>query len=703
MTDMRALLRFPGERRLAVADCPVPALLPGTILVRTEISVISNGTERQQASETKASLIRKAWQRPDLVALTIEKFRRDGAQATLNAVKGRLGRPMATGYANCGTVEAMASDVTDFDIGQRVACAGMEHANHAEYNIVPRNLACPVPNTVSDEMAAFATLYAIGVHAAHQGELEIGQKVAVIGCGLIGQIVTQITIAAGAIVTVIEPFSERRKKAEESGVKYAYADISIAPVDQFDAVLVCSNNNKAARTVIESAAKLCRDRGIIVCVGDVAVNAPRNILYRKEITIRQVRSYGPGRYDANYEQLGQDYPIGHARWTVKRNMAAALSLMESGKLDPASLISHRINLHEASDFLSGGDDPTIMATVIKYHRTDSKPQPPAPVKKISKPNVMPVRIGLIGAGNYMNSVLLPRLKLRKKVALNAVVSGKGLSALAICRHMPDITTASDPDEILSNHDINTVFIATRHDSHADLASKALGAGKHVWLEKPLCIHPKQIGALQQAAGLSQTQVFMVGHNRRFAQMTARLKQHLVKGKKQFRYQVRPNPLPSNHWLYRPDQGGRTIGEISHFIDLIGYLTGAEMISLSCDWIDRKAGDSVWYMHFADGSRGEVSYMHAARRNMPKETLEVLAPGFSATIQDWRKLVINGNTVMRKGIFKSPDKGHDNAIDCFIDAVSSGIHDHRMQGIAAEISLMDQILSAAEGSRHDAPA
>ena len=695
MTDMRALLRFPGERRIAVADCPVPALLPGTIMVRTEISVISTGTERQQANETGASLIRKAWQRPDLVALTIEKFRRDGARATINAVKGRLGKPLATGYASCGIVVAMAQDVTEFDIGQRVACAGLGHANHAEYNIVPRNLSCPVPNAVTSEKAAFATLYAIALHTVRQGELVIGHRVAVVGCGLIGQLVTQTALAAGAIVTVIEPIPESREMATASGARNSYAEIRNAPEDQFDAVLICTSGNETG-TIIEASARLCRDRGIIVCVGDIAPKAARNVLYRKEITIRQVRSYGPGRYDPNYEQLGQDYPIGHVRWTVKRNMQAALALLESGKLNPIPLVSQQIDLEDAADFLGS---PSMMATVIRYQNVDNRPKAYKPVAQINTASNSTIGIGLIGVGNYMVSTLLPRLRRLKGVTIKAVVSQSGLSALAIRRQLPDTIALSVADDILANPDINTVLIATRHDSHAELACKALNAGKHVWLEKPLCVSREQLESFRQVAKQNSPQVFMIGHNRRFAPMTAMLKKHLPKGKMQFRYQVRPPSVPTDHWLNRQGQGGRTIGEISHFIDLLSALAETEMLRLQCDWIDREAGDSIWHLTFADGSRGEVSYLRAARRNTSKEVLEVSAPGFAAIINDWRKLVINGKTILRKPLLASPDKGHNDAIAVFLDTIMTGIHNPCILGIDAEIHLMDQILAAASDDQY----
>ncbi len=699
MTDMRALLRFPGERRIAVTDCPIPALSPGTIMVRTEISVISTGTERQQADETKASLIRKAWQRPDLVALTIEKFRRDGALATVNAVKGRLGRPMATGYASCGIVVAIAKGVTEFDIGQRVACAGLGHANHAEYNIVPRNLACSVPDAVTSEKAAFATLYAIALHAVRQGELVIGHRVAVIGCGLIGQLVTQTAIAAGANVTAIEPAPERRDMAMASGASNSYAEIRNAPADQFDAVLICTSGNETG-TIIEAAARLCRDRGIIVCVGDITPKASRNILYRKEITIRQVRSYGPGRYDPNYEQLGQDYPIGHARWTVKRNMQAALALLKSGKLDPTPLVSQQIDLEDAADFLGS---PSMMATVIRYQNVDNRPKAYKPAVQINTASDSTIRIGLIGAGNYMVSTLLPRLRRQEDTIIKAVVSQSGLSALAIRRQFPDATAFAAAEDILASPDIDTVFIATRHDSHADLACKALNAGKHVWLEKPLCVSREQLEALGKVAKQNSPQIFMVGHNRRFTPMAAMLKKHLPKGKIQFRYQVRPAPIPTDHWLNRQGQGGRTIGEISHFIDLISALAETELLRLQCDWIEREAGDSIWHLTFADGSRGEVSYLRPARKNTPKEVLEVSAPGFAAVMNDWRKLVINGTTILRKPLLTSPDKGHDDAIAAFLDTIKTGIHDPRIPGIASEIHLMDQILGAASVDNQYGPA
>lgn len=694
MTDMKALLRFPGERRIAIADCPIPTLFPGTVLVRTEISVISNGTERRQTRQTQSSLLQKAWQRPDLVALTINKLRRDGLSATVNAVNNRLNTPMPTGYANCGIIEAIAPDVTDLKVGQLVACAGLGYANHAQYNIVPLNLVCAVPETVTAQNAAFTTLYAIALHAIRQAEVSIGHQVAVVGCGIIGQLVTQTAMTAGVMVTTIDPSMARRTLSKTVGAIETFSEINLIAPDKFDAVFLCTDDN-GTKKLIEAATRLCRDRGIIVCVGDVAANAARETLYRKELTIRQVRSYGPGRYDPNYEELGHDYPIGHVRWTINRNMQAALALMACGKLDPAPLITHEIELEDAADFLSKPSSPDNVATLIRYRQSSPTQEPVRHTHQTIAPTSGTIRIGLIGAGHYLGGTLLPRLRHHQGVTIRMVTSQRGLSALAITRKISGATAVSNADDIFADDTINTVIIATHHDSHTDIAAKALKAGKHVWLEKPLCVNHKQINTLKEVAAQNGPQVFMVGHNRRYAPMATILKAHLPSSPVQYRYQVRTSDLPKDHWLHQPSQGGRTIGEISHFIDLICFLEGTTPIELRCEWIDRKVGHSIWHFVFADGSHGEVSYLQKAGKHTPKEVLEISAPGFDAKLTDWRKLDIHGKSPLHKRNWLGPNKGQSDAITCFIRAIRDGAHDTRMPGLHAEISLMDMILTAAE--------
>lgn len=699
MTEMKALLRFPGERKLALADCPIPAPGKNAVLVKTACSVISPGTEFTQANQTRVSLLQKAWQRPDLVALTVKHLKSEGFGKTRARVENRLGRPMPMGYCAVGRIEVAGENVTDLKAGQRVAIAGMGQANHAEWNQVSVNLACPVPDAVSDRKAVFATLYALALHALRQGETSIGDQVAVIGAGLIGQLVAETARAAGALVTVIEPDLARLKIATRENRADGFAKASDAPRSRFDSVFICAQG-KGNHRLIDAAARLCRDRGTIICVGDVKPNGQRKALYEKEITIRQVRSYGPGRYDPNYEERGEDYPLGHVRWTIKRYMQAALDLMADGRLDPTPLITSEIDFADIADHFAKGPDPAQLATLVRYRNAENAPvEPPAPSVQRSVPARDHVRVGLIGAGNYLGGSLLPLLQKHPQIEITACCSQSGLATVALSKKIAGLRMYGGANELLEDQSVNSVIITTRHDSHAELAAASILAGKNVWLEKPIAIDRTGLDLLHKASSTAQHRIFMVGHNRRYAPMAAKLREALPTGVKQFHYRVRIMPLPVNHWLHHPDQGGRTIGEISHFIDLIVSLVDSELVELNCYWIDRKAGDSIWQLRFADGSIGEVSYLRG-NRGEPKEVLEVTAPNFSASLFEWKMLRINRRIVTRNWFWQ--DKGQAAAIEAFASAVLSGERPALMPSIEDEIDLMTRILTAANTTTAQTP-
>jgi predicted dehydrogenase/threonine dehydrogenase-like Zn-dependent dehydrogenase len=698
MTEMKALLRFPGERKLALTDCPVPQPGKNAVLVKTAYSVISPGTEFTQAEQTRASLLQKAWQRPDLVALTVKHLKSEGFGRTRARVNNRLRRPMPMGYCTVGRIAVTGENVTDLKAGQRVAIAGMGHANHAEWNQVSVTLACPVPDTVSDRQAAFATLYALALHALRQGETSIGDQVVVIGVGLIGQLVVETARAAGAFVTVIEPDLMRRDLATREDRASGFECAGDAPQSKFDSVYICAPG-KGNHHLIDDAARLCRDRGTIICVGDVKPNGTRKALYEKEITLRQVRSYGPGRYDPNYEERGEDYPIGHVRWTIKRNMQAALELIADGRLDPTPLITSVIDFDDIADHLAKGPRSSQLATLVRYRQgKNTLPKAPAPSARIATQSNDKVRVGLIGAGNYLGGSLLPLLQKHPKVEITACCSQSGLSAVALSKKIDGLRMFGEADALLADPGVNSVIIATRHDSHAELATKAMMAEKHVWLEKPIAIDHAGLDILRKAVSTTQ-RIFMVGHNRRYAPMAVKLRAALPKGAKQFRYQIRINPLAADHWLRHTDQGGRTIGEMSHFIDLIISLTDSKLIEFGCQWLDRKNGDSIWQLHFADGSVGEVSYLHGNRHDS-KEVLKISAPNFAASLIDWKKLRINGRTVMHNWF--NQDKGQAAAIETFATAITSGKRPALMPSIEGEIELMARILSAANTTTNQMP-
>lgn len=689
MTEMKALLRFPGDRKIALADCPIPAPDRHAILVRTRYSLISPGTEFAQAKQATASLLQKAWQRPDLVALTLKSLRSDGARVTSARVNNRLGQPLPMGYCAVGVVEATGEAAGDFVAGQRVAIAGMGQANHAEWNTVSRNLACPVPNDVTDRQAAFTTLYALALHALRQGGTAIGDQVAVVGAGLVGQLVAEVARVSGAMVTVVEPDTFRRKIAKNNGARDCFATTEEASANSFDAVYLCAAA-KGDHDLINDAVKLCRDRVTIVCVGDVAIRAERLALFEKELTLKQVRSYGPGRYDPNYEELGQDYPAGYVRWSIKRNMEAALALIADGRLDPRPLITSEIAFADIVDHFTKGPHPKDLATLVRFPTArDIGSEGPSKSEPMASGPEADVRIGLIGAGNYLGGSLLPILRKSSNSQIVACCSNDGISAMAVARKINGAKAVSAAQDIFDDNGINTVLITTRHNSHSDLAVSALEAGKHVWLEKPIAIDHAGLEQLRSCIG--GRSVLMIGHNRRYADMSDVLRTALPDGPKHFRYRVRFSVLPDKHWLNHSHQGGRAIGEVSHFVDLIQSLSGADLVELTCTWINRARGDSIWRMRFADGSVGEVSYQLTNRRE-PKEILEIDSPGFDAKLSDWRMLEINGKTAQR--LWFGQDKGQANALDAFFTSIRSGTRHPLTPSLAAEIDLMARILDAA---------
>lgn len=719
MDTRKALLRFPSKRDIAVSNCPLPDLTPGSVLVRTSFSVLSNGTEAQQDHQTRLSLISKAWQRPDLVALVIDKLRRDGLQATRNAVRNRLERPLAAGYASTGVVCAVGRNVNDIEPGMRVACAGIGFASHADYNVVPRNLLCPVPDTVTDEAAAFTTLCSIALHAIRQGEIAIGHTIAIIGCGLIGQLAIQCATAAGAKVIAIDPDGHRQTLAQNHGATETFAssaEISPKNLNRLtkglgcDAVLVCAPDPSGY--LISEAAKLCRDRGIIVCVGNVAIKALREPLYRKEITLRQVRSYGPGRYDPEYEIAGHDYPPGYVRWTLNRNMQAALDLMARQKIAPETLIEDRVPFEALpiGKTRSAGSITVPLATLVTYPSLSNEPfcagttLPGSQTTADKEPDtglaaISPITLGMIGAGNYAGSTLWPLLIKRSDVKVKAISSQSGLSALALANRTKDVI-ATETSHILDDRGIKAIIVTTRHDSHADLAIAALQAGKHVWVEKPLAVTLDQIEALDQTVRNlppDNPPLLMVGHNRRLAPMTHLVSKHLPEGPAHFSYHVHPAPLADDHWLRRSEQGGRALGEISHFIDLICHLSRSPLKDLSCHWIDRAAGDCVWRMTFENGSRGEIHYIEKTRKRQAKETLVITARATSIKMVDWRILDINTRSghLRRRNRFR-PNKGQEAALAYFLDHIQTASPDEIMQANRAEVSLWRKILGAAYG-------
>src|SRR5688500_11585860 len=580
---MTQLLQNIKNGKSSVEDVPIPPPREGQALVKTEASLVSAGTERMVVEFAEKSLFGKARSRPDLVRQVIDKARREGLVNTTQAAFNRLDQPMALGYSSAGTIIALGKKMEGFKVGQRVACSGGGYAVHAEYNVVPRNLLTHLPENIDFESAAFTTLGAIALHSFRSAAPQIGESVAVIGLGLLGLLTAQIATAAGCNVLGIEIDPERITLAsslELQAVRREDAiDSSIAfTVNRgFDVILICADT--LSNDPIELAGIIARDRARVVATGAVGLDIPRKVYYEKEISFINSRSYGPGRYDSSYEEQGNDYPLGYVRWTEGRNFEAVVDLISSGKLKVQPLITHRFPIGQATqayEVITSKKKENFLGVLLTYteSKTKEKRRINFPVSAIKSSSV--VKLGVLGAGNFANAVLLPSIKKAGNIELIGIASSGGLHAQHSSKKFGSNYATSNNDEIINDPDINTVAILTQHNSHAELVVKALKAGKHVFVEKPLAITAEQLTKIERQLQITNYGLLTVGFNRRFAPLAQQL-QSLVSNlqePKYVHYRVNAGYIPLNHWTHNPEiGGGRIIGETCHFVDFITFLVG----------------------------------------------------------------------------------------------------------------------------------
>jgi len=673
-------LRGGGTR---LVDVPTPATGRGQVLVRTAFSLLSSGTERMVADFAGKSLAGKARARPDLVRQTLDKARREGVLAAFDTVRSRLSEPIALGYASSGTVVEVGAEVDDLSPGDRVACAGGGYAVHAEYAAVPRLLVARLPQTMDFESGAFATLGAIALHGFRLAQVQVGERVGVIGLGLVGLLATAIARAAGAQVFGVDLNPERVNLAKRMGGRGFSRDDAAAAIlaategAGVDAVLICADT--PSNDPVELAAEIARDRARVVAVGAVGLELPRKAYYEKELSFVVSRSYGPGRYDPAYEEGGQDYPAGYVRWTEGRNLQAFIDLMGRGQVDVAPLITHRIPLEradEAYDLIKGETGVPALAVLLDHRGDDDQPQGEGPARVLTiergRRAPAPIRIGVLGAGRFAQGVVLPILKRHRRVACIAIASARGLSAAEAGRRFGFGYATTDEDRILQDPQVNTLAVLTRHHLHAAQAAAALRAGKNVWCEKPLALKADELDAVAQALARASG-ILTVGFNRRFASLTRPLREFLGAdpGGLTMVYRVNAGPLPPNHWSLDPVQGGgRILGEVCHFIDYLTYLAGALPRRVAA----RASGgdDVVVTLEYPGGSLGTVVYAAHGDRSFPKERVEVFGAGKAAVLDDFRRLeLVAGGRRRTRRLWLRSDKGHAAQWEAFLDAVSSG--------------------------------
>ena len=692
--NMKQLLQNLKTGETSVAEVPIPSPKPGTALIRTAASLVSAGTERMVVEFAEKSLIGKARSRPDLVKQVLDKARREGLLTTVDAAFNRLDQPMPLGYSSAGTILALGQGVEGFKVGDRVACAGGGYAVHAEYAVVPKNLLVHLPDEVDFESAAFATLGAIALHGFRLAQPQLGERLAVIGLGLLGLLTVRIARAAGCQVFGVDLDPRRVELAVQAGAEAVLRDqaeeaaLSWSRGQGADCVLICADTPSDDPVILAGA--IARDRANVVAVGAVGLNFPRAVYFQKELNFVNSRSYGPGRYDPNYEEGGQDYPIGFVRWTEGRNLAAIVDLIASDNLDVRPLISHRFPIEkapEAYELITGKTAQPFLGVVLTY---DASEDVALETNNLSASHSFPktsrtdtsrrkndiVRLGVFGAGNFATAVMLPALKKTANIELVGILSGSGLSAAHAARKFGFDYAAESMDQILNDPGINTIAILTRHNLHAEQVVAALQAGKHVFVEKPLAINKAQLAIIGDQLSVIRDQLLTVGFNRRFAPLAQKMKAFIHKRSEPLvaHYRINAGFIPLTHWLHDPEiGGGRIIGEGCHFIDFLTFLVGEPPVSVSAQGLPDggiyREDNVVLTFTYPDGSLGTVSYLANGDKSFPKERVEVFAGGRVAVLDDFRSLemIHNGKRETIRSRMRQ-DKGHQAEWEFFTRSI-----------------------------------
>jgi predicted dehydrogenase/threonine dehydrogenase-like Zn-dependent dehydrogenase len=706
---MKQVLQDAQSGEISVEEVPAPQLLPGCVLVRIAASVVSAGTERASAEFAGKSLLQKAQSRPDLVREVIGKARRDGILSAFQAVRSRLDQPQSPGYSSAGTVIAIGEGIVDLRPGDRVACAGAGFAVHAEVACVPRLLVARIPprdpaaredvkEDVPFDQAAFATLGAVALHGIRTAEVGLGDLVTVIGLGLLGQLTVQLLRAAGCRVLGMDIDPARADLARQLGADAVATSsstlrelcLAASHGAGSDSVLITAETRSS--DPVNLAGTIARDRAIVVAVGTVGIEIERKAYYEKELDFRISRSYGPGRYDAAYEQKGRDYPIGYVRWTETRNMQAFLQLLAYGKISVAPLITHRFPVERASeayDLITGKLREPFLGVVIQYSGANAD-DAVSTLKLVSKsPVAQPLSepstglsVGLLGAGVFATGTLVPALKNSSHTSLINVCAANGSHAQHAAKKFGFRSCTTDESAILNDPAINTVVIATRHHLHARQVVAALAAGKHVFCEKPLCLSEDELHTISRAYLNLPTErrpALTVGFNRRFAPMIVRAKSFLssVSEPLALHYRVNAGFLPNDHWVNDPEQGGgRILGELCHFVDLLMFLAGSPIVEVGARALGdagRYSGDNIVVtLSFANRSEGTIHYLANGDRAFSKERIEVFGGGYVVALEDFRRLELtrNGQTETIHSRWRQ-DKGHRAEWVAFEQSVLKG--------------------------------
>lgn len=680
---MKQLIQNFKTGDLYVDDVPVPSISQNTVLVENKFSLISAGTERGTVKVGKANLIGKARQRPDLVAQVLQNVKKEGLKATLNKVKTKLDSLKALGYSTSGVVRASMDSNGKFKPGDRVACAGQDYASHAEIVNIPQNLVAKIPDNVSFEDASYTTLGAIALQGVRQAETRLGDKVCVIGLGLLGQLTIQLLKANGCQIFGIDLSNDLVKLAQENGADNALnrADSNLKSTlstftdgHGFDSIIITAAT--PSNDPIELSAEITRKKGKVIVVGAVKMDIPRDPdFYRKELDLRMSCSYGPGRYDINYEENGNDYPYAYVRYTEQRNMETFLALLSSGKISIKHLTTHSFVISEALkayDIILGKTEEPHIGILLEYPDSNKATSQITTIQKAQAKNN---QVGFIGAGSFAQSYLIPNVK-NLNTTLNTVVTSKGISGKSVAQKFNFLKASTNSDDVLTNKDIQTVFIATPHNSHAKYTINALNENKNVFVEKPLAMTINELNDVKHAYQNS-TGKLMVGYNRRFSSLATKIKDEIKSSLEPKVVNIRVNAgfLEKEHWIQNPNVGGgRIIGEICHFVDLAQFFTGSKPVNVSAVSINSEnaeltPNDNINItITFQNGSIANIMYLANGDKSLPKELIEVFCGGKVGRILDFRSGYLHSGNKIQK--LKLSGKGHKEEVTNFIEVLNS---------------------------------
>ena len=660
---MKQIVQYLGNGKTLLEEVPIPKIKSGHVLIKTTRSLVSLGTERMLVDFGKANLVSKAMQQPEKVKQVIKKIKSDGLMPTLNSIRNTLGQPMPLGYCNVGIVQEVGEGVLEFNIGDRVISNG----HHAEFVCIPQNLVTKIPHNVSDDSAAFTVIGSIGLQGIRLLNPTFGETIVVIGLGLIGLVTAELLIANGCNVIGFDYDSKKVDLAIKKGILAINPSDGTNQVDFIknytngigaDGIIITASNK--SNEIISQSAKMCRKRGRIILVGVIGLDISRADFYEKEITFQVSCSYGPGRYDDNYEKKGQDYPIGFVRWTEKRNFETILNSLSNKSLDVESLITDKISLEDYNKVYNDMSNPNTIACIIEYSDNPS-------TKNVVTYNEIEFKkntgiVGIIGAGGFTSSTVLPNLK-KKNYQIKYIASLGGLNSTIQAKRYGISNSTSDYKVIINDKNVDLVFITTRHDSHYSLINECLEKDKNIFVEKPLCININELKNIQKLYSKKNVKI-TVGFNRRFAPFSKKIKSSIGNTNVPINVIITVNAgfIPSDHWVQdMKSGGGRIIGEGCHFIDLASYFTGSNvkkvcMNSMGINHKDNTDNVSI-LLNFHNGSNATINYFSNGSKSYSKERIEVYSQERTFVVDNWRSLTIYSNS--NKKIKSNQDKGHYN--------------------------------------------